>query len=366
MSDEEEDLENEGEEGEEGEGGESEDEKEEIKEEVKEPPPPQRYVPKISPLAHVQNINRELDMLNSEVSLLSSEFMMFSSSMGHKSTYYNVSPTRSMSSSYYNIPPATYSSPIRNSGPQAQYWNNPNHISLSSPVKSQPVLYNVPNNYSNPAYMNTSNYAAPSFGGGYSPSRYSPSKYGQNNYSPSYTQMNAQPAFNNTMGYSNYPPPPQNNNDFNYGQLLNNIDQVLAGPAAPAYNPPPAHSPPQEMMYNTFDRESTSVRPNFHMHTQYQPQSMNMDRSSKPPLYQRPRSYSQRKTEEITSMNDFYNRKPPFTRQNINNSITPFKKPTSPLRGSPRHSPHFHGGNRSARRAASEFELHDAIHTLFR
>lgn len=351
MSDDEE-IEAEGNEGEGEEGGESEDEKEEVKEEVKETPPPPRYIPKINPLTHLQNINRDLDMLNSEVNVLSSQFMVFSSSMAPSRTYYNTSPSRIIGPSYYNIPNPTYSSPIMPSGGQTSYWNNPNHISLSSPTRVQPAFYNVSDNY-----MGTTSYSytSPSFGGGYGRTSYSPPKYPTATYTSPYPS--AINPINNQRSFSPYKAPQLG--DYNYGQLLNNIDNVLS------------KSPPRKYvdMHNTFERDTVSFRPNFQMHTQYEPKHTFTESATKPPLYQKPRSYSQNREQEITSMNDFYNRKSGLDRYNINNShrpITPYVKPTSPLRNTHKQSPHFNRTHRSVHRPANEFEIKDAIHTLFR
>lgn len=166
--------------------------------------------------------------------------------------------------------------------------------------------------------------------------------------------MTAQPSY--SPGYSGYQPPIPSGNEFNYSQLLQNIDRALEDPA------------PKTGMYNTLDRASVSFRPNFQIHTQYAPSSSPMEKYSKPPLYQKPRSFSQKREEGITSMNDFYNRKPPVSRYNINYShkpITPYVKPVSPLKSVRQPSPHFQR-SRSVHRPASDFEIRDAVQTLFR
>jgi len=173
MSDGSEEIEGEAGEGEEEEeGGESEKEEEEVKEEPKIP----AYVPKINPITQVQNINRNLDMLNSEINVLSSEFMVMSSSLGHKPTYYNVSPQRTMTGTTLNNLGGGYTSPIRNTNAaQTSFWNNPNHINLSPSSYNQPAIYNTSSLNLNP--YKGSNYVSPSFGNNYSPSRYNPPSY---------------------------------------------------------------------------------------------------------------------------------------------------------------------------------------------
>jgi hypothetical protein len=348
MSDNEE-LEGEANEGEEDEeGGEEEEDKEEEKEEPKEEPkqeikPPPMYIPKVNPLTRVQNINRDLDMLNSEVNLLSSNFMLLTSNMTGNPTYYNVSPLKYNSGIYNPSSPMKYSSPVKTVLTSTSYWNNPNHINLS-PSAGQPFYYNVPdNNFYSPQYR-SSNYNAPYSGGMGISSHYSPPKY-QTSYPPSYSGMN-------NMGQFQQPSYQDDNI-----RLINEIDKILAEPVS---KPHP--------MYNTFDRQSTYYKPTFEMHTQYEPRQTSIERS-KPPLYGHQRSFSQRRNDQITSMNDFYNRKPALDRHNINNSyqpITPFIKPSSPLRSSLRKSPHFQRTSRSANRHASDFEIRDAVKTLFR
>lgn len=345
---------NEGEE--EEEGGEDEEEKEEEEEVKEEPKPVPRYIPRTNPLTQVLNVNRDLDMLNSEVNLLSSQFTLMSSSMAGNPTYYNMSPTRNYSSTYQISSPMKYSSPIRNAQ-SSSYWNNPNHITLSPGAGTQPKVYGVPDSYNYSTQYRSSNYNAPYMGGMNNTYNTSPIKYQSPSYKPPYSAMNMQASSMNNQGIYNYQN--QNFGDNSLGQLLGNIDNVLSN------NAPRPQSP---VMHNTFDRDQANFRPNFQMHTQYEPRQTSTERS-KPPLYQPARNYSQRRDEQMTSMNDFYNRQPAISRQNINNvyrPVTPFQKTTSPLRSSQRKSPHFQRASMSARRPASEFEIKDAVKTLFR
>jgi hypothetical protein len=200
-------------------------------------------------------------------------------------------------------------------------------------------VYNIPQDFSYSNQYRTGNYGSPSFGAGTNMANYSPSRYAQ---PPVYTGANF-PASNFT-GYQAPAPQPQEN----FGTLLNNIDQVLAGPSGgyssqirPYPSPPreyssPARQPMYQTMTNTFSRaENTqSFRPNFEMHAQYSPardpvQMRHTQSYAKPPIY-RPRSVAQRQQEQITNMNDFYNRKPPIDRYSVNNNYagqrTPYGK----------------------------------------
>lgn len=241
-------------------------------------------------------------------------------------------------------------------GGTTSYWNNPNHISLSPSINRQPAVYSVPENYFYSNQYRTTNYQGPSYGGSYSYTGYSPSKYQPASYTPQYGGMNAQPSY--SPGYSGYQAPMTGGNEFSYSTLLQNIDRALEDPA------------PKGGMYNTLDRANVSFRPNFEMHTQYAPSSSPMDKYSKPPLYQqKQRSFSQKREEGISSMNDFYNRKPFASRYGINYShkpITPYVKPSSPLKSARQPSPHFQRSSRSVHRPASDFEIRDAVQTLFR
>lgn len=214
-------------EGEEEGGEEEEDKEEEVKiEEVKVPEPPPRYYPKINPLTHILNINRDLDMLNSEVNLLSSQFMLtlnsgkapqFTTTMQNNqfnSSFYNVSsgsyqsPSRKFQT--YQSPPRqyqtfqspprqyqTYQSPVREHTAKAGYWSNPNHINISSSYNQ--AAYPAPTSHAQ--YANLA---------------------GQN-YSPIRQQA-----------YPSYQPDPSGS----VHNLLQNIDKVLSPsyPVAPNYN----------------------------------------------------------------------------------------------------------------------------------
>ncbi|CAI2374759.1 unnamed protein product [Moneuplotes crassus] len=342
MSDDE--FEGEGVEGEEDEeGGESEKEVEE----VKEPPKIPIYVPKIDPLTQVLNINRNLDMLNSEVNVISSEFMVMTSAMGNKPKFYNVSPTRNFSSPNYNTVGGAYSSPIRHNAGSATYWNNPNHITLSPPKYNPPVYSNTTSSYQAPSIYKPSNYA-------HSPIRkaYSPSRYNAPNYSgvPCIASKTLQSP----------------SNDYNMRKLFNDIDNVLNNQIPSAPPPPPLIM--KEEVYNTFDRaHQPEMLPNHEIITYQEPQRVIVD-EPRPPLYDRREIYS--KYNQVTKADDLYNRKPEPERYNLVQSVHSNPRSRSPLRNVQRtQSPHFQRPRSEARRVpapASDFQIHDAVKTLFR
>ena len=128
--------------------------------------------------------------------------------MGNTPSYYNVGKGFAEPLSYTTPINNKYTSPSRTTGPSS-YWNNPNHITIS-PTKyaPEPQFYNVYDNYP----------------------------------SGNYTPLPSLPPPNPMAGtYSN---------DFNVGNLLNNIDRVLGQPQA------------MNTMTSTFDRAS-SFTPNF-------------------------------------------------------------------------------------------------------
>ena len=317
------------------EGGEEEDEKEEVKEEVKQPPPLPVYVPKINPITKIMNISRDLDMLNSEVNLISSQFVYNTSSWNTQYPPYNWG--KGYGPIYYNVGQNTYSSPVRNTGSFQSYLNNSNHIWIS-PSKYKSQMYNVPEPTPYISRFSPSATAGLSFGG----QNYSPTKY-------------------NYAGATSYGYQPQNyaNTTPNIGQLLNNIDNVLGDNHTQYIN-----------QFSTFSRANTNFMPNNMNYNKYEPIHNTIERTTeRPPLYQRPRSVSQRRVEEIRDVNDLYGRNSPERQYTINNTYKPipaYVKPSSPLKHSRERSPHFNRTSRSLARPAKEYEIRDAIHTLFR
>ena len=286
MSDSGSEKDNEGEE--EEEGGEEEKDEPEPVEEIKAPEPPPRYYPKISPLTHVQNINRDLDMLNSEVNLLSSQFMLTVAS-GKAPTFTTAAPMSNQPTGMYSIPPQTYSSPVRDHTKAPGYFSNPNHINLSPGYNQS--YYNIPQK---PMYSSQYQFQnqAPST------SLYNPYG-GSSNYSPVRNQFGNY----NYQGSNMYNPMMGGMNDTNYGQLLSNIDKVLS-PSQPQMVPQsnPFYNQPQFQQtmpsYNTFERGSTYT-PNFSSGVEYPASQHHFPSAvaaSRPPLYVRPRSVSQRRS----------------------------------------------------------------------
>lgn len=223
--------------------------------------------------------------------------------------------------------------------------NNSNHIWIS-PSKYTSNMYKAPD-------------ASPYV------SRYNPApactSFGGNNYSPPKYNFGAGSSMNNygTPGYSYQPQNYSNSNGQNIGQLLNNINNVLGENPAQFSNP-----------FSTFSRSNTNFVPSGMNYNQYEPMHNTIERTTeRPPLYQRPRSVSQRRGEEIREVNDFYARKSPERQYTINNTYKPipaYVKPSSPLKHSRERSPHFNRTSRSVAKPAKEYEIRDAIHTLFR
>jgi hypothetical protein len=149
-------------------------------------------------------------MLNSEINVISSEFVLVSSAMNKNPSYYNIGKGYASNQLSYTTPiNNTYTSPVRTSG-QTPYWSNPNHITIS-PTKYAPApqYYNIYDNYP----------------------------------SANYVPLPSAPPFNPK-------PPVYANNDYNVGNLIENIDRVLSQPQM------------GNTMSNTFDRAS-SFTPNF-------------------------------------------------------------------------------------------------------
>lgn len=147
------------------------------------------------------------------------------------------------------------------------------------------------------------------------------------------------------------------------------VNPAYAHEPIPPYQPEPippyrAEPVPKDEVYNTFDRATTTgIKPKFQMHTQYSPRR-DYATESKPPLYGR--SMSQTRNPGINRVDDMYNRRPPQDRYTIANSHNPDPQNRSPLRRTRREaSPHFQRP-RSASRPATDFEIHDAVKTLFR
>lgn len=240
----------------------------------------------------------------------------------------------------------TYSSPVRNTGGFQSYLNNSNHIWIS-PSKYTSQMCNMPSPSPYISRFNPAATAATSFG--------------INNYSPPKYNYAGTPSINNygTSGYGYQPQNYSSNNNQNIGQLLNNIDNVLGENPAQFSNP-----------FSTFARSNTNYMPSGINYNKYEPMMNTIERTTeRPPLYQRPRSVSQRRGDEIRDVNDFYTRKSPERQYTINNTYKPipaYVKPSSPLKHSRERSPHFNKTSRSVARPAKEYEIRDAIHTLFR
>lgn len=224
---------------------------------------------------------------------------------------------------YYNIPQNDYSSPARNFTSSPSYWNNPNHITISpSKYTSQPY-YSIP---PAPSYTPQFNYQSPSSFYPSYPRKYSPPKY---------------PYANTNFSAGGEAP--------NLGQLLNNIDSVLGGGA-----------PRTQNAFSTFERGSSFLPPR-------PPPVFQAERMTRQPPFLRPRSVSQIRHEEIRNVEEMYARTSPLARSpEAYQPIPAYVKPASPLKNSRQRSPHFIRTSRSVVRPAPDYEIKDAIHTLFR